>query len=218
VAVRAVCPSCAKRFSAPEDYVGKKVDCPKCEARFVLTSPEEAERRAKEEAEREREREEDRKRLALIERQELRGGGSQSGQTYLEKFGTGVEPVRHFDPRAPSRFLRMRALSDWLLVSAYLALVLVLAGAGLTVVLSAAGVLPSVTVLVLCLVGWALLGTVLYCGLKTLGELAFLLSDLGDQQNDLVHLLLDIRVNTDRRVQEKGAPETPETPETPENR
>ena len=37
----------------------------------------------------------------------------------------------------------------------------------------------------------------MYLLLKYLGELAFLMADIGDQQNDLVQLLLDIRDNTD---------------------
>jgi hypothetical protein len=40
-------------------------------------------------------------------------------------------------------------------------------------------------------------GLVLYLALKYLGELAFLLADVGDQQNDVVQLLLDIRDNTE---------------------
>ena len=42
-----------------------------------------------------------------------------------------------------------------------------------------------------------LLGTALFLVLKFLGELAVFFADLGDQQNNTVQLLLDLRENTD---------------------
>ena len=63
--------------------------------------------------------------------------------------------------------------------------------------LKVTNVIASIPVLLLCLVAWSVLGTVLYLGLKFAGEFAFLLSDIGDLQKDLVQILLDISENTE---------------------
>ena len=165
---------------------------------MVLRSPEEE----REILDRERKlrirEEEDRRKLELIERVEKKNERLQGSQPYYERFQTGLHGVRNYSPNAPSRFLRLRALSDFLLLAAYLVAMLVLVGAGMTIYLKVVGVLASHAVLLLCLVGWAILGTVLFLGLKLLGELTFLLAELGDHQNDLVQLLLDLRDNTDK--------------------
>ena len=197
MAVRTSCPRCQKRFSAPEDYLGKKIDCPKCGHRWILRSREEERRLEERERELLLEQEKDRRRLELIERAEKKSENAPDGRPYYERFQTGLQAVRNYNPNAPSRFPRLRALSDVLIFGAYVAAMLDAVGAGLTIYLKAAGVLESTAVLLLCLAGWALLGTVLFLGLKTLGEVAFLLADLGDQQYDLVRLLLDVRENTD---------------------
>jgi len=196
LAVRTKCPCCGKPFSAPDEYRGKKVDCPKCGHRFVLKTPEEldAEKNAAEEDR--RKQAEDRQRLALIESRELRDRG---GVPYYERYQTGDRPVRNYDPKAPSRFSRMRALSDLLLAGAYIGLLLAAVGAGLTIYLRVGGMLDSTVLLLLCLVGWAIVGLGLFLGLKVLAELAFLLAFLADQQSDAVQLLLDIQENTDGR-------------------
>lgn len=121
---------------------------------------------------------------------------------YYERYQTGLQAVRHYNPNAPSRFLRLRALSDLLILSAYLVVMLAMSGAGLTVYLKIVGVLPSVSLLLLCLIGWTILGTVSYLILKYLGEVAFLLAGVGDLQDDVVQLLLDIRDNTDVQTEE----------------
>jgi DNA-directed RNA polymerase subunit RPC12/RpoP len=198
LAVKTACRLCHKPFSAPEEYLGKKVDCPRCGHRSVLRTQEELQAIEERERELERHQEDDRRRLALIERQMERARALQGAQPYFEKFLTGTRPVRHYSPNTPSRFLRLRALSDPLLMAAWLSVMLVLLGAGLSIYLAVHGTLPSLSVLLLCLVGWSLLGTFLFFGFKCLGELAFLLADLGDQQNDLVQLLLDLRDNSDR--------------------
>ena len=197
MAVKTSCARCGKRFSAPEDYLGKKIDCPKCGHRSVLRTPEEERESQERETELARRQEEDYRRLALIERAEKRNERSKEGSSYYERFRTGGDAVRHYNPSSPSRYLRLRTLSDLLIFTAYVALMLVLVGMGLTIFLKIKGVVASVAVLLLCLVGWMFLGAVLYTLLKLCGELTFLLADLGDQQNDLVQLLLDVRENTD---------------------
>ncbi len=196
MAIKNTCPKCRKSFSAPENYLGKKVECPACGHRSILRSQEEIRELEEVQTARQRKIEEDQHRIALIEKMESRG---REGRPYYEEYGIGIEPVRHYNPNAPSRFLKVRALSELFIVGAYLSAFLVLMGIGLTVYLKAIDVIPSVPILLLCLVGWTVAGTVLYLGFKYLGELAFLLADLGDQQNDVVQLLLDVRENTEPR-------------------
>jgi DNA-directed RNA polymerase subunit RPC12/RpoP len=194
MAIKNVCPRCGKHFSAPEESLGKKVDCPACGHRSILRTQEEIQELQDVQSERQRKIEEDRERIALIEKMEARGRGA---KPYYEEYGITGESVRHFNPNAPSRFLRVRALSELLVLGAYLVVFLVLLGMGLTVYLKIAGTIASIPVLLMALLGWAIGGAVLYLALKYLGELAFLLADVGDQQNDLVQLLLDIRDNTE---------------------
>jgi len=194
MAVKNVCPKCKKNFSASEDSLGKKVECPRCGHRSILRTAEELKELQDVQTARQRKIEEDRERLALIEKIEARNRG---GRPYYEEYGVGTEPVRHYNPNAPSRFLRVRALSELLVLGAYLVVFLILMGMGLTIYLKIAGAISSIPVLLLCLVGWAVVGVVLYLALKYLGELAFLLADVGDQQNDIVQVLLDIRDNTE---------------------
>jgi DNA-directed RNA polymerase subunit RPC12/RpoP len=194
MAIKNVCPRCKKSFSAPEDSLGKKVECPSCGHRSILRTAEEIQELEDVQAARQRKIEEDRERLALIEKMEARSRGA---RPYSEEYGISPESVRHFNPNAPSRFLRVRALSEILVLGAYLVVFLVLLGMGLTVYLKISGAIATVPVLLVCLVGWGIAGAVLYMTLKYLGELAFLLADVGDQQNDLVQLLLDIRDNTE---------------------
>lgn len=168
---------------------------------MLKTREESAEEKAQEDERREKQ-EEDLRRLELIERQERRSV-ERSGVPYYERFQTGVQPVRHYDPKASSRYLRLRALSDLLLVGAYAALMLTLVGAGLTVYLKVSGELESLTILLLCEIAWILGGGLMFLFLKYLAELAFMLASLGDQQNDLVQLLRDLRENTDRQEREE---------------
>ena len=194
MAVKNVCPRCKKNFSAPESYLGKKVECPSCGHRSILRSQEEQKELEEVQSARQQKLEDDKERIALIERMEARSRGS---RPYYEEYGVGLEHVRHYNPNAPSRFLRFRALSELLILGAYLELFLVLMGIALTVYLKIAGVIENVPLLLIALVGWGVGGALVYLGLKFLGELAFLLADVGDQQNDLVQLLLDVRENTE---------------------
>jgi DNA-directed RNA polymerase subunit RPC12/RpoP len=196
MALRTICPHCKKAFTAPEDYRGKRIDCPACARRFILRTEEDIQAVSeKEEAEKKR-LVENREKLELIERAEARGQ-RKAGRPYYEEFQTGVEPVRHYNPKAHSRFSRFRALSDFLVLGAYVELLLVAVGIGLLVYLRITGSIATVTHLLVLSIAWLGLGLCLFLFFKYLGELAFLLADIGDQQNDVVQLLQDIRDNTD---------------------
>jgi DNA-directed RNA polymerase subunit RPC12/RpoP len=201
LALKASCTYCKKSFSAPDDYRGRKIDCPSCGRRFLVQTEEDILAAREREAEVRRGEEEDRDRIALIERMDSRGR-MKAGKPYYEEFQTGAAGVRHFNPRAPSRFLRFRTLSDFLVLGAYVELLLVAVGIGLMIYLKVGGLIESVSVLFVLIVGWLVVGVGLYLFFKYLGELAFLLADVGDQQNDLVQLLLDIRDNTDENAAE----------------
>ena len=202
MAVRNTCPECKKRFSAPEEYVGRKIECPRCGSKVLLRSDADILKQAEHEKTRQRQLDEDERKIALIERMEERRRWT--SKPYYEEFGTGVSSVRHFNPAATSRFLRFRALSEILTFSAYVVALLVMVGIGLTVYLKLSGTIPTITLLLVCLIGWALAGTVLFLTLKFLGELAFALSEVGDQQNDVVQLLLDVRENTEPSALEES--------------
>jgi DNA-directed RNA polymerase subunit RPC12/RpoP len=195
MALKTFCVYCKKSFSAPEEYRGKKVDCPACGRRFILQTEEDL--HAVEEAElaARRKVEEDREKLALIERVESRR--ARMRRPYYEEYQTGVEGVRHFNPRAPSRYLRVRAISDFMVLGAYVEILLVAVGIGLMIHLKVTGGIESVSLFFALLVAWLVPGIGLFLFFKYLGELAFLLAEVGDQQNDVVQLLLDVRENTD---------------------
>lgn len=199
MAVKNTCPKCGKGFTAPENYIGKKVDCPRCGQKVILRSPEEINELVEVQAARLRKFDEDQERLALIEKMDIKQ--KRSSKPYYETYGTGESAVRHFNPNAPSRFLRFRALSEVFTFFAYFEALLVVMGIGLTLYLKINNTITSIPVLLLCLIGWGIIGTALYLALKFLGELAFLLSDVGDQQNDVVQLLLDVRDNTESTVE-----------------
>ena len=112
--------------------------------------------------------------------------------------------MRNYDPRSGPGFLSLRYLADLLLIGAYAALLLSLTGIGLTVYLQVTGEIGSIVILSLILIGWVLVGGILFLLLKYLAELALLLASLGDQQNDVVRLLLDLRVNTDKNPPEES--------------
>jgi len=194
MAVKNTCPKCKKTFSAPENYLGKKVECPSCAHRSILRTQDEIRELEEVQTARQRKIEEDQERIRLIETMEARSRGT---RPYSEEYGVGGEPVRHFNPNAPSRFLRVRALSELLILGAYLTGFLVLMGIGLTFYLKIIDLVSSVPVLLICVIGWFVAGVAVFLVLKFLGELAFLLADVGDQQHDLVQLLLDIRENTE---------------------
>ena len=144
-----------------------------------------------------RRQEVDRDRLELLEREDRRRRQRTAGRPYYEEYQIGRGRVRYFHPSAPSRFRRFRALSDLLLVGAYLVVFIALVGMGLTVYLWVEGALSTVAHLLIALALWLVGGLTLFLLMKFCGELAFLLSDVGDQQNDIVQLLRDLRENTE---------------------
>ena len=204
MALKTSCPCCGKLFSAPEEYAGKKTNCPKCDHRFVLKTEEQALQEAAELEAKKLQQLEDRRRIDLIERQEKKNLDRQAAMPYYERFQTGTQPVRNYDPRSGPGFLSLRYLADLLLIGAYAALLLSLAGVGLTVYLQVTGEIGSIVILSLILIGWVLVGGILFLLLKYLAELALLLASLGDQQNDVVRLLLDLRVNTEKNPTEES--------------
>ncbi len=204
MALKTSCPCCGKLFSAPEEYAGKKTNCPKCDHRFVLKTEEQALQEAAELEAKKLQQLEDRRRIDLIERQEKKNLDRQAAMPYYERFQTGTQPVRNYDPRSGPGFLSLRYLADLLLIGAYAALLLSLTGVGLTVYLQVTGEIGSIVILSLILIGWVLVGGVLFLLLKYLAELALLLASLGDQQNDVVRLLLDLRVNTEKNPTEES--------------
>ena len=204
MALKTSCPCCGKPFSAPEDYAGKKVNCPKCDHRFVLKTRKQALQEAADLEAEKLQQLEDRRRIELIEREERKHRDRRASMPYYEKFQTGTRPVRNYDPRSGPGFLNLRYLADLLLIGAYAVLMLALAGIGLTVYLKFAGVISSIVILSMVLIGWILVGGVLFLLLKYLAELALLMASLGDQQNDVVRLLLDLRDNTDVDSSEEG--------------
>ena len=147
---------------------------------------------------------EDQRRIDLIEREERKHRDRRASMPYYEKFQTGTRPVRNYDPRSGPGFLSLRYLADLLLIGAYAVLMLALAGAGLTIYLKFSGEISSIVILSIFLIGWILAGGILFLLLKYLAELALLMANLGDQQNDVVRLLLDLRDNTDGELTEEG--------------
>ena len=204
MALKTSCPCCGKLFSAPEEYAGKKTNCPKCDHRFVLKTEEQALQEAAELEAKKLQQLEDQRRIDLIERQEKKNLDRQAAMPYYERFQTGTQPVRNYDPRSGPGFLSLRYLADLLLIGAYAALLLSLTGVGLTVYLQVTGEIGSIVILSLILIGWVLVGGILFLLLKSLAELALLLASLGDQQNDVVRLLLDLRVNTEKNPTEES--------------
>jgi hypothetical protein len=164
----------------------------------IRTVEEEAEMRAQQDAV-DRKLAEDREKIELIERLETRPTPQDPSysEPYYERYKTGVQSVRHYHPDQPSRFRRLRALSDLLLFAAYLEIAIALVLAGILIALKASGDLSSTVLFVVALCGTLAVGVFGFFSLKFFGEVAFLLADIGDQQSDVVRLMLDVRSNTD---------------------
>ncbi len=154
---------------------------------------------AKEQREEWRREQEDR--IALIEQRAL---DRDRRLSLADEVGSTASGARNFDPGAPSRFRKLRALSRFLLLSSYLLLGLVIAGIGVTLWLWREGVIVERGILALAVAGWLLAGGFLYSLFKFLGELAWLLADLGDHQNDVRNLLIDLRDDLHRRWSSGG--------------
>ena len=194
MAIKATCPYCGSKVSAPDDYAGKRQDCRRCGRRFVIRSEEELARAAEEDRRERKRREED---LAKIEFLEKLSGTAERGRPYYETFQTGDGAVRHFHPAAPSRHLGLRALADLLVIAAYTEALLCAAGLGLCVYLWSVDVIQGVPLLLTAITAWCVVGVALFVLLKCGSEVLALLADVGDRQRDVVQLLLDVRDNTD---------------------
>ncbi|MEE8142255.1 MAG: hypothetical protein V3T77_04080 [Planctomycetota bacterium] len=213
MAVVTTCDSCKKTFSAQDEYLGKKIKCPSCGVKVTVLSA--AERREEQALQRQEDqwRREQEKRIALVESL----GHGRGAQSFAVQYGTGLDRVSHFNPGAMTRFRKLRALSRFLLVSAYMLLALILVGAGITVFLWREGVVERVGVLALWLLGWLLLLVLVFCLLKFLGELSWLLADMGDHQLDVRNLLLDLRDDLGR-VLAHPSQLTPDKPSSADRR
>ncbi len=200
MAIRTSCAHCQKRFSAPNEYRDKKVECPSCGRRTVVRAKEDIEKDVEDRKREEKLLAADREKIALIETIETRGA-KRPGRPYFEAFQTGRSAVRNYDPRSPSRQPRLRALSDFVVLGAYLELLLVAVGVGMTIYLWIGGVIASAVVVLIALVGWLILGGALYVFFKALGELLLAAADVADQSHDTVQLLLDLRERLDEEQQ-----------------
>lgn len=144
-------------------------------------------------------REQERK-ISLIEERQL---DRDRRLSLADEVGATARGVRNFDPGAPSRFRKLRALARFLVLSSYLLLGIVLAGIGVTFWLWREGAIAERGLLAIAVAAWLLAGGFLYCLFKFLGELAWLLADLGDHQQDVRNLLLDLRDDLHRRWSER---------------
>ena len=201
MAVRTKCSNCKKSFSAQDEYLGKKLKCPNCGTRVEIMKPEEVEAKAAWKQEQD-------ERIALIEKMSnggtgnVRPGNGRAGsarvESYAAEYGTGLDRVRNFNPGALSRFRKLRALSRFLILAAYLLVGMVLLGAGLAIFLYQDGRIESGLTLLLILAGGGIFLLFTFSLFKFLGEMSWLLADLGDHQLDCRNLLIDIREEADR--------------------
>lgn len=134
-------------------------------------------------------------RIALIERLEQEESARLSLRASM---GETASRARNFDPGASSRFSKLRALSRFLLLAGYLLLGLGITGIGVTIYLWREGTITSPGVLALAIVGWVAASGFVFALFKFLGELAWLLADLGDHQVDVRNLLIDLRDDLQR--------------------
>lgn len=195
MAVRTTCHNCKQSFSAQDEYLGKKLKCPSCGTRVSIMEPEEIEAKQAWKSEQD-------ERIALIEKMtqgSSAGAGSRPRiESYAAEYGTGLDRVRNFNPGALSRFRKLRALSRFLILAAYLLVGGVLLGAGLAIFLYHDGVITSGLTLTLILTGGMVFLLFAFSLFKFLGEMSWLLADLGDHQLDVRNLLIDLREDADR--------------------
>lgn len=193
MAIKTHCDNCDREFSAQDDYVGKKIRCPGCGSKVDVLAEEDRRERELRQREEDDWRREQQGRIELIESMEKRKADS-----FARNLGTGVDRVRNFNPGAVSRFRKLRALSNFMILSAYLVGGLSIAGGGIAFFLYRDGAITSLPVFVLAAVGAILLAVFLFGLFKFLGELAWLMADLGDHQLDVRNVLLDLRDDFDR--------------------
>lgn len=209
MAIRTTCPNCKQIVSAQDEYLGKKIKCPACGVKVELVAPEEREAR-------DRWRQEQDQRIALLEQLDRDRSLKRESAPYAVQFGTGLDRVRNYHPGAVTRFRKLRALSRFLLLVAYVLFALVLVGAGLTGFLYREGLIARWEYLALAELGWLLVLVLSFGLLKFLGEMAWLLADVGDHQLDARNLLLDLREDADRYLARSGSgPGLPKSSSSP---
>ena len=195
MAVRTACTRCKKSFTAQEEYLGERVKCPSCGTRVLVLDDESRQQAASRAREREDWRKDQEERIRLVE---SRGGNER--ESLASEFGVSLDRVRNFHPGAVSRFRKLRALSRFMLLGAYLFLPMVLVGAAMTVLLFHEIVDGNPLLLAVMLLGWLLLLVFSFFLFKFLGEMSWLLADLGDHQLDVRNLLLDLSDDAGRAL------------------
>ncbi len=203
MAVQLYCPECNKPFSISASLLGEEMKCPNCGHCFPSQSREdlfEQEARLIEEEGLQQKEPEPEKEPVIEQSGRIDLGPPEpasssriSEEPQSQTVNEAPASSTHFNPDAPSRYLRLRALSELFLVFAYLQLLLMAMGGALTIYLKLTGYIDSLAVLLMGLVGWSVMGGLFYLALKLAGELTHLFADIGDQQRDQVSLLLDIR-------------------------
>jgi len=190
MAVRSVCEHCGRPFSAPDETLGKKIDCPSCGRRARVLAPEALEALAREREEKARWQEEQDDRIRLVEEMDAR-------ESVPGSHGGLAVSVSNFQPKAGKRHPRLRAFSRILLVLAYMELGLGFLLLWFTVVSE-----PTESY------DWVSIAAILAVALFTFGVLKFLseaciaLAEIGDHQSDVRALLLDERHDRERVLSE----------------
>lgn len=202
MAIRTHCGKCDRVFSAQDDYVGKKIRCPGCGAKVDVLAPEDQRERKLREREEDEWRREQQNRIELIESMDRR-----KSESFARAYGTGTDRVRNYNPGAVSRFRKLRALSNFMILAAYLVGGLALSLGGVVIYLFQQGEIASIPLLVLALLGTVLVSLLVFCLFKFLGELAWLMADLGDHQLDVRNVLLDVRDDFDRVLLQRRPPD-----------
>lgn len=190
MAVRSLCEQCGRPFSAPDETLGKKIECPSCGRKARVLAPGELADLAKERAAQMRWQEEQDDRIKLVEEMAARESvpGSHGGLT---------ANVSNFQPRAGTRYPRLRAFSRILLLFAYLEMGIGLLVLAWVVTGTSEGGSDGV------LMAGILMAALFAFGiLKFLSEACIALAEIGDRQSDLRALMLDERNDRERGFHE----------------
>ncbi len=193
MAIQETCEHCGKRFSAQDDYLGRKVKCPACGAKTPVLGEEERVRLETHEREQASWRSEQESRIKLIEeaiklKEKSRG----------EDISFSLDRIRNYQHGSVSRLGKLRAFSSFCILSAYLGSALLLGMAVALVYLFKLGTVPNIGSLVLGLLGVLVLNIAYFVTMKFIAEISLVLADIGDYQLDTKNLLLDLREGSDR--------------------
>ena len=190
MAVRSLCEQCGRPFSAPDETLGKKIDCPSCGRKARVLAPGEIAELAKERAEQARWQEEQDDRIRLVEEMAARESvpGSHGGLT---------ANVSNFQPRAGTRYPRLRAFSRVLLLLAYLETAI-----GMVVIIWMFTTASEAGIDGVLMAGVLMAALFAFGILKFLSEACIALAEIGDRQSDLRALMLDERHDRERGIHE----------------